>query len=53
MMNYYNYYNSLSSSSSSEATVYYVDYINYCKGAINGNGAERRPMMHITYTVMQ
>ena len=53
MMNYYNYYNSLSSSSSSQSTVYYVDYINYCKGAINGNGAERRPRMHITYTVMQ
>lgn len=54
MMNYYNYYNSLSSSSSSsESTVYYVDYINYCKGAINGSGAERRPRMHVTYTVMQ
>ena len=54
MMNYYNYYNSISSSSSSsESTVYYVDFINYCKGVINGNGAERRPKMHITYTVMQ
>ena len=52
MMNYYNYYNT-SSSSSSESTMYYVDYINYCKGAINGNGAERRPRMHITYTVRQ
>ena len=52
MMNYYNYYNS-SSSSSSTATIYSVDYINYCKGAINGNGAERHPRMHITYTVMQ
>lgn len=53
MMNYYNYYNSLSSSSSSSTTVYYVDYINYCKGAINGNGADRRPKMQITYTVLQ
>ena len=53
MMNYYNYYNSLSSSSSSTSTIYSVDYINYCKGAINGNGAERRPRMYITYTVMQ
>ena len=53
MMNYYNYYNSLSSSSSSESTIYYVDYINYCKGAINGNGAERHPKLYITYTVMQ
>lgn len=54
MMNYYNYYSSLSSSSSSsETSMYYVDFINYCKGAINGNGAERRPRMHITYTVKQ
>ncbi len=53
MMNYYNYYNSSSSSSSSESSVYSVDYVNYCKGVINGNGAKRRPTLHITYTVKQ
>lgn len=55
MMNYYNYYNSASSSSSSseEATVYYVDFINYCRGKINGNGAARHPVMHITYTTVE
>ena len=30
-----------------------VHGVNYCKGAINGSGAERRPRMHVTYTVMQ
>ena len=54
MMNYYNYYSSYSSSSSSdETTVYYVDFINYCRGKINGNGAERHPVMHITYTTIK
>lgn len=54
MMNYYNYNNYYSSSSKKEeATVYYVDFINYCRGRINGNGAERHPVLRITYTTVE
>lgn len=41
------------SDSSSGATYYYSDYFYYHQDILNGTGAERHPVLRLTYTILQ